>query len=78
MSRRFQTFRTFIYPTETPINLPMPYVSAAAAMPTSTWRVPENMTLLPVINVIAAPMMNKPTALITRLSAMASVPLQKK
>ena len=56
-----------VYATETPINFPIPYVSAAAAIPTKTCRMPEYNTLRPVINVIAAPMMNNPTALTARL-----------
>lgn len=56
-----------LYASDTPINRPIPNVNIAAAMPTKTCLVPENKMLRPVISVIAAPMMNKPTPLIARL-----------
>ena len=62
---------------ESPIHLPIPNVIAAAASPKITCRMPEYQTLLPVNNVIAAPIKNNPTALIATLSIMAYKPFVK-
>ncbi len=60
--------------TETPISLPMPNVTAAAARPNNTCLNPEYHTFFPVNNVIAAPIRNNPAALIETLIRMAFIP----
>jgi hypothetical protein len=61
--------------TETPINFPIPNVTAAAASPNITCRKPENQILFPVNKVIADPIKNKPIALQATLIIMAVKPL---
>jgi hypothetical protein len=53
----------------------MPNVTAAAASPNNTCRIPEYHTFFPVNNVIAAPIKNKPTALRPALNIIALKPL---
>lgn len=67
------------YPaSDTPINFPIPKVTAAAARPNNTCRKPENQMLLPVNKVMAEPIRNKPSALPATLITMAVVPVVKK
>lgn len=67
-----------LYVTLTPISLPIPNVIAAAANPNITCLKPEYQILFPVKRVMAAPIMNKPTALAAALKRMALVPLKKR
>ena len=65
----------FYYPAiATPINFPIPKVTAAAANPKSTCRKPENQMLLPVNRVIAEPIKNNPMLLTITLITMAGMP----
>ena len=67
-----------IYPeTLTPINRPMPKVTAAASSPNTTMRSPDFHTGFPVKRVMAVPSPNKPRALSPMLMYTAGMPPEK-
>ena len=63
-----------IYPTATQTILPIPKVIAAAARPKIICLNPEYQTFFPVKSVIAAQIINNPTALAQTLTMIAGMP----
>ena len=65
---------SIFYQTATPTMLPIPKVIAAAARPKIICLNPEYQTFFPVKSVIAAQIINNPTALAQTLTMIAGMP----